>query len=67
MNNKLKPPCFVMFNGKRLRLRAVSAPNRRMIASGWTGLVAHLQNEKGTGIVEYRKLKAYNSGVQEAQ
>jgi hypothetical protein len=58
---KLKPPCWVKHieTGAVLRLRSVSRPNARMKReAGWKGLVGHVQNEKGTGIVEYRKLTA---------
>lgn len=60
MNVKLKPPCWVVDiqSGRVLRCRSLSRPSRRMqVETGWKGLVAHVQNERGTGIVEYRKLR----------
>lgn len=59
MNIKLKPPCRVKIAGsdKVMSLRRVSQPNRMLVRQGWKGLVAHVQNEKGTGLVEYRKLR----------
>jgi hypothetical protein len=57
---KFKAPCWVTLAGSAepLRLRRVSAANKEMKRRGWKGLVAHIQNEKGTGLVEYRKLRA---------
>lgn len=59
MNVKLKPPCLVRVRGshKILRLRSLSRPNATLKQQGWTGLVATVQNENGTGLVEYRKLR----------
>jgi len=59
MNIKLKPPCWVSVAGseKVLALRRVSQPNKMLLAQGWKGLVAHVQNRNGTGLVEYRKLR----------
>lgn len=64
MNIKLKPPCRVTIAGKPgwFYLRHVTHPNRRMVAEGWKGgLVAAVQNEKGMGVVEYRKCRAYEA------
>lgn len=58
MNTKLRPPCWVKIiaTGDVLMCRRISIANRRMKAEqGWVGLVCHVQNEKGTGLVEYRK------------
>jgi len=58
MNTKLKPPCQVMFEGRRWSFRALSHANPMMKRRGWKGLVAHIQGYGGTILVEYRKLEA---------
>ncbi len=59
MNIKLKPPCRVKIKGtdKVLNLRSVSLPNSILKRQGWKGLVAHVQNQNGTGLIEYGKLE----------
>ena len=37
--------------------RHTSLANQALKRRGWKGLVAHVQNEKETGLVEYRKLR----------
>ena len=58
MNIKLKPPCWVRVDGKGeiLALRNVYQPSRMLVLQGWRGLVARVQNKKGTGLVEYHRL-----------
>jgi hypothetical protein len=56
MNTNIKAPCFVKIKstGKILACRSISNPSRRMkIEQGWKGLVCHVQNRNGTGIVKY--------------
>lgn len=67
MNVRLTPPCWVTLDGKPLRLRRLSYANREMLAKGWRGLVAHVQNERGTGLVEYRKLRAAGPSNNQAE
>ncbi len=60
MNTKLKVPCWVVDieSGQVLRCRLISRPNPRMKReNNWKGLVCHVQNENGTGIVEYSKVR----------
>lgn len=60
MNIRLKPPCKVVVAehpDKPMYLRRVSIPNGALRAQGWKGLVAHVQNQNGTGLVEYRRLR----------
>ncbi len=54
---KFKAPCWVKVKGNVLRLRRISKANPEMKRRGWKGLVAHVQNECGTGLVEYSKLE----------
>lgn len=61
MNLKLKPPCAVAYRGKRLALRRVSYASSMLKRGGWFGLVAFVQNERGTGIVPYRELKPWTT------
>ena len=58
MNTRLKPPCMVMFDGRKYGLRSISPANARMKKRGWKGLVAHLNGYGGATIAEYRKLEA---------
>lgn len=60
---KFKPPCWVTIEGhpnKKLALRRISVANHEMKKNGWKGLVAHVQNTNGIGLVEYRKLRPYS-------
>jgi len=59
MNIKLKPPCRVRIKGtdKVLNLRSVSYANSTLKRQGWKGLVAHVQNRNGTGLIAYEKLE----------
>ena len=54
---KFKPPCRVSVDGSMVFLRHISRANADMKRRGWKGLVAHVQSEKGAGLVEYRKLR----------
>jgi len=73
MNTKFKAPCWVKLKstGQVLRCRSISRANNRMRHDGWKGLVCHVQNEKGTGIVSYHDvcaptesdLAAFNTAV----
>jgi hypothetical protein len=58
MNTKLKPPCKVMFHGRKYSLRSLSEANIVMKRKGWKGLVAHIQGFGGTVLVEYRELES---------
>lgn len=57
---KLRPPCKVLIDGKApaVTLRKITRPTQRMKQAGWQGMVAFVQNGRGTGIVEYRRLTA---------
>lgn len=59
MNTRLKPPCLVSIEGSEeaLLLRKVSRPSQMLKRNGWVGLVAVVQNKKGSGLVEYQKLR----------
>jgi hypothetical protein len=59
MGRKVKVPSWVVHveSGQVLRVRRISVANARMKRDGWKGLVCHVQNQNGTGLVEYRKLR----------
>ena len=63
MNTRLKPPCWVEYRGKRIALRRLSRPNAMLKQSGWKGLVAHVQNQNGTGLAPYRELKPWTGAI----
>lgn len=56
---KIKVPAWVVHveSGAVLRCRRISRPNKEMVRRGWRGFVCHVQNESGTGLVEYRKIR----------
>lgn len=57
---KFKAPCWVTIDGSAepLRLVRVVRPSGELRKQGWRGLVAQVQNNRGIGLTEYRKLRA---------